>query len=251
MSVAVVNQSTVVSDADGQAMVIALNTLMPQFCKDWVLPTTTIVYVGKGKTSALPLKVYIRDTSDVEGALGYHDQTSNLPYGLVFAKTILRYGPVLWSANLSLPTVAQTLSHEVFELLVDINANLWASKLDGTMYAYEVSDPVQANAIVVRVQTGMTPAKAGIPIRPATPIYTNVTLSDWVLPRWFDEQETGGKFNYMNTVRRPFTLDRGGYAIISTAGAISYVFGSGISEEGRARILSKRRVAYRNARASS
>ena len=251
MSVAVLNQSTVVSDADGQTMVMALNTLMPQFCKDWVLPTTTIVYIGKGKTSSLLLKVYIRDTSDVAGALGYHDQTSNVPYGLVFAKTCLQYGPVLWSANTTLPTVAQTLAHEVFELLVDINANLWASRVDGTLYAYEVGDPVESNALVVRIQTGTTPAKAGIPIKPATAIYANVTLSDWVLPRWFDDQETTGQFNHMNTVHRPFTLDRNGYAIVNNGGDVSYIFGSGVTTEKKARILSKRRVAARNAPASS
>jgi|694.fasta_scaffold00564_25 hypothetical protein len=249
MSVAVLNQSTVVSDADGQAMVTALNTLMPQFCRDWVLPTTTIVYVGRGRTSTLPLKVYIRDMSYLEGALGYHDQTSNVPYGVVFAKTILQYGVVLHSTTR--PTVAQTLSHEVFELLVDINANLWASRADGSLYAYEVSDPVQSNAVVVRVQTGMTPARVGIPIRPPTPIFTTVTLSDWVLPRWFDDQETGGKFNHMNTIRKPFTLDRGGYAIVNNTGNVSLIFEQSVSAEKRARMLSKRHLVSRNARASS
>ena len=251
MSIAILNQSTVVSDIDGQTMVSALNTLLPQFCKDWLLASTTAVYVGKGKTSSLRLKIYIRDTSDVAGALGYHDQMSDVPYGLVFAKTCLQYGPILWSANLSLPTVAQTLSHEVFELLVDLNANLWASSLDGTMYAYEVGDPVESNAVVVRLQTGTTPAKAGIPIKPATAIYSNVTLSDWVLPRWFDPQATSGQFNHLNTVRAPLTLDSGGYAILSYGGNITQIFGVRVSAEKKARILSKRRIATRNARASS
>lgn len=230
-------------------MVTALNSLMPQFCKDWVLPLTTLTFIGKGKTTTIPLKVYIRDTSDIQGALGYHDQTSNVPYGVVFAKTGLQYGPLLYSTTQS--TVAQTLAHEVFEILVDLNANLWANAANGDMYAYEVGDPVESNAVQVRIQTGMTPARAGIPIKQATPIYTNVTLSDWVLPAWFDSQERAGPFNHMNTLRTPFTLDRGGYAIVSSRGNITYTFGSSVSDSAKTRIMSKRRLGARNARASS
>lgn len=244
MTIAVINQSTVISDADGRTMVAALNMVLPQFCKDWVLPQTSAVYIGKGVNSSLQLKVYIRDTSDVVGALGYHDERTDIPYGVIFAKTCLQYGPVLYS--LTNPTVAQTLAHEVFELLVDLYANLWANLSDGeTLYAYEVCDPVESNPVVVSVQTGSTPAKVGIPMKPSTPIYTSVVLSDWVLPRWFDPQARSGQFNHLNTIHAPFTLDKGGYAIVSTGGNIAQVFGERVTEEQKSRIRAKRRVEAR------
>src|SRR5205823_6670440 len=55
------------------------------------------------------------------------------PISKVFVKTIL--------ADKQLVSV--TASHELFEMVIDPIANLWAEAADGTEYAYEMSGPVE------------------------------------------------------------------------------------------------------------
>lgn len=213
--IAIVNSSSGMTDSDGIAIVAALNILLPIFCTDWSLPLVRATYVSKGAPITNPLRCIILDDADVESALGYHDQSNDVPYAKVFVKTILKYkGSMLYNTDHTLPTIAQTISHEVFELLVDLRANCWWNAADGyTFYAAEVSDPVQGN--IVKVQT-----KGG----------SLVGMCDWILPTWADPQAKIGPFNHLNTLKAPFTLDKGGYAITMTGGSYKNIFGSQISE---------------------
>jgi hypothetical protein len=256
--IAIINQSTVVSDVDGATMTSAMNLVLPQFCRDWKLQTYTALYVAKTKTTSIALRVYIRDTSDVQGALGYHElQSNDAPIGYCFAKTILldAGGVVLYSTNTLVTTVAQCLCHEIFEMLVDPLANLWADIGDGeTLYAYETGDPVESNIVKVVVTTTTSTTKpAGIyngrfesAKTTNTVTNTNVGLSDWILPAWFDPVNTRGPFNHNRTLRSPFTIDSYGYAIKSVGGNVSYVFGDNVSSAKKAFVANKHRVALRS-----
>lgn len=232
MSIAIVNASTVVPDAGGQAIVSALNKVLPQFCKDWFLAPVTAVYVPRGRTSSIRYKIFLMDSSDSEGALGYHS-LSGVPYGKAFASTVLQYGgALLYSSNPAVPTFAQTVCHEVFEMLIDPNVNTWWDTGDTqTMYAAEVSDPVQGNVVTVTLNgaRGFNPAtgKAAAPV-------TRVNLSDWILPAWTNPQATQGPFNHNNTLRAPFTLDGGGYAILLENGVMQYTFGAKVPDDKKA-----------------
>lgn len=246
VQVAIINQSSVVSDTDGYTITSALNILLPQFCKDWSLASTTCVYVGKGKTSTIPLKIILLDTADQEGALAYHDQINDVPYGRAFAKTVLDNGGVmLYSSNPNIPTVAQSVCHELFEMLIDPACNVWAMLEDGkTMYAYEVCDAVESNAVTVQVKTGTK--KTGRLLAATTiPIYTKVGLSDWVLPNWFDPQSKTRPFNHNNTLTAPLTLDTNGYTISLTDGAYNILWGKSVVSERKETIKAKLRVANR------
>ena len=242
--IAIINQSTVVTDANGQFIVSAMNMILPTFCSDWNIPSVTAVYVGLGKTTMIPLKVFLLDNADVDGALAYHDQTNDLPYGKAFAKTVLSYGgTLLYSTNPLVPTFAQSVCHEVFELLVDMYCNMWAMLPDyTTLYAYEVCDPVESNALTVNVLTTSV-TKIGIKTT-TTIVTTKVGLSDWVLPKWFDPQATRGPYNHNNTLTAPFTLSPYGYVIALEGGNVNYVFGSKVSDEKKSDLakddLSKR-----------
>lgn len=254
--IAIVNQSALVSDDDGFSMTQAMNLMLPQFCKDWKLPLFTAVYVGKKQATSILWKVYLRDTTDHEGALGYHEQVNNISVGYVFVNTIFSYGGVmLYSPNPGTFTVSQTLCHEIFELLSDSNANLWADNWDaGTFYAYESCDPVQSNLIKVTVSKKIT-----IPAKPlkltngkfqaskssTKTVNTVVGLSDWVLPSWFDPQEKKGPFNYLKTLKKPFQIDNGGYAIKLVDGNIDYEFSSTLTETRKTFILRKNRGGLR------
>jgi hypothetical protein len=254
--IAIINESNLVSDDEGDNMTRAMNLVLPQFCKDWKLPKITAVYIAKNKNTNILWKVYLRDTTDIDGALGYHEQVNNISIGYVFVNVILTYGGViLYSKDPSTLTVAQTLCHEIFELLTDSNANLWADDGQGlSLYAHESCDPVQSNVVKVVVSKKVTtPAK---PLKMVNgkfqssksqtkTINTNVALSDWVLPTWFDPQETKGPFNYLKTLKKPFQIDDGGYVIKLKDGNVDYEFSSTLTERARTFILRKRRVGLR------
>lgn len=244
--VAIINQSTIVSDTDGAIITSALNIITPNFCSDWGIALYTCVYVPKGKTTTIPLKIFLLDTSDQANALAYHDEINDVPYGRAFAKTVLSIGGViLYSPNPNIPTFAQTVCHELFELLIDPYCNSWAMLADGnTMYAYEVCDPVESNAVTVQVQTGITITKNFLK-KKLLAIYTKVGLSDWVLPKWFDTQATKGPFNHNNTLKSPFTLDKRGYVISMSGGTSNPIFGELVSSEKQSLIQSKHRVNCR------
>ena len=42
-----------------------------------------------------------------------------------------------------------TADHELFEMVIDPIANLWAEATDGTEYAYEMCDPVEEDTFLV------------------------------------------------------------------------------------------------------
>jgi len=204
--------------------------LLPVFCKDWSIPAVTAVYVAKGKVPpVLAYKIKLLDTTPVKGDLAYHDIISDIPYGNVYAKTVLSYnGVILYEPTLKRPTVAQTLCHEVFELLVDPRCTMWWMNINtGVLYAGEVADPVESNAVVVNVG----------PVK--------VTMSDWILPAWQDVQSKSGPYNHLNTLRTPFAVDKNGYVIYIKNGLANYVFGSNTTPEMKARYQRKGRIPAR------
>jgi len=192
-------------------MVTALNTLLVQFCKDWSLTAFSAVYVPKATTNipANTYIIYLMDNSDVNGALAYHDLLSDIPYGKVFAKTVIANGGVLlYEPTLKLPTVAQTLAHEVFELIIDPRCNVWwMNYYTGILVAAEVCDPVENNVVVVTLPNG-----------------TKVGMSDWILPSWQDAQNTKGPFNHLNTLTAPFQI-KNGYTIQIKNSRITAIYG--------------------------
>ena len=243
--IAIMNQSTLVSDVNGSLITNAMNKILPTFCGDWNIPIVTAVYVALGKTSTIPLKVFLLDNADVSGALAYHDEVNDIPYSKSFANTVLSYGgTLLYSTNPLVPTFAQAVCHEIFEMLIDLYCNSWSMLPDWTtLYAYEVCDPVESNALTVTLTTTTT-TKVGNKTTTST-VNTKVGLSDWVLPKWFDTEATRGPFNHNNTLTAPFQLSPYGYVIALESGNVSYIYGEKINEEKKAYIQKKGRVAKR------
>lgn len=210
-TIAVVNKSTLMNDTDGATIVAALNMMLPTFCNDWSIPPVVATYVKKNTATTVPLQCLVLDSTDVKGALGYHDESTGVPYAKVFVKTIIQYGGVtLYNSNPVIPTLAGIISHEVFEMIADLRANVWWNAADGyTLYAAEVCDPVESNVVVVQPK--------GLP---------KVGLSDWILPAWADPQAKVGPFNHNNTLKAPMKVDKGGYVITMTGGKYGQIFGS-------------------------
>ena len=137
------------------------------------------------------------DDADAAGALGYHDLTKDgQPVSNDFVKTTL--------ADHELVSV--TASHELFEMVIDPIANLWAEASDGTEYGYEMCDPVEEDTFLV----------------------DGIQMSNFVHPAWFEpfKHPAGTKFDHLGLLKKPFTMTKGGYMIIKKKGKVSEVYGS-------------------------
>lgn len=135
-TIAIVNISTVISDAQIAAATAALQVQLDRdFAPVWNM-TAHLVAIPSGQQPAADAWViYIMDTSDQAGALGYHDLTpAGNPVGKVFAKDDKKYG-LTWTV---------TLSHELLEMIADpwiCNVSFdQKTNTTGTLYAWEVCD---------------------------------------------------------------------------------------------------------------
>jgi hypothetical protein len=154
------------------------------------------------------------DDADTAGALGYHDLTQNgQPISKVFVKTTL----------LDHELVSVTACHELFEMVIDPIANLWAEAADGTEYAYEMCDAVEENTFPV----------------------DGIQMSNFLHPAWFEpfKHSPGTKFDHLGLLKQPFTLSKGGYAIIKKKGKVTNIFGSKAKER---RFAKENRLGHRS-----
>ena len=196
--VSLVNKSTVVSDTEliqmAQALQIQVNR---DFYPAWGV-AAQIYWTPTGDTPTPDHWILgIFDDSTQPGALGYHDiSPTAMPIGYVFAKTTINDG------NL----VSVTASHELLEMLADPDINLSgelddASGAPSKFYAYEVGDPVEADAdgYDIQIPSNFTGGAA------------TVHVSDFTLPSWFESFNTTGPWDFQKHLKAPFTLNPGGY----------------------------------------
>jgi hypothetical protein len=185
ITISVINESTVVSDADVQLFCDCQQMQVTRdFYPVWGI-YAKIKFVPKGQTPAKGTwQAVILDTSDQADALGYHDLTSDsLPLAKIFAKTTMDDGG-LWSV---------TASHEVLEMLADPWINLASFDDNSKFYAYEVCDAVEADELGY--------------------VIGKFHFSDFVFPAWFEPTTTaaGTQYSFKKNVSAPFQLAKGGY----------------------------------------
>ena len=113
--------------------------------------------------------------------------------------------------NNTIPTVAQAFAHEIFEMICNMNVNVWWQLSNGNLVPAEVCDPVQGITVPVKVGS------------------VTVGLSDYILPVWADPQATRGPYNYLNTLTKPFQIAKGGYVVLMKGSSISYVLGTSVT----------------------
>lgn len=183
------NLSTVLSDTD---VANATAALQIQLNRDWFPvwgSTASLQFYTRSQiipNSVWPL--YVLDTSDIKGALGYHYETaSGRPYGRIFAKDCIKFNSS-WSL---------TLSHELLEMIADPHINLTVfnqySNTGGRLYAFEVCDACENDRYGYKIN--------------------NILVSDFVWPSWFDAVQTakGTRYHQTNVMTRPFQILPGGY----------------------------------------
>lgn len=186
-NVAIINESTVVSDQQVYALTYALQIqTQKDFAPLWGIPSK-IYYLDKTKpVLAGHWMLVILDNADQANALGYHDLSSDFsPLGKVFAKTTIDAGEN-WTV---------TASHELLEMLVDPFINLTTftqtGNNSGRIIPYEVCDAVQESTFKIN----------------------GIEVSNFVLPSWFEDfrQPNSVKFDFLGILTSPYQLAKGGY----------------------------------------
>jgi hypothetical protein len=184
MYIAVINQSTVLKDSDITAALPAFQRAVNEDFE----PLWNIGANMEFKGNVIPTGaavIAVLDDSPQADALGLHDLTADgFPIGKVYAKTDLDAG-ASWTV---------TFTHELFELLADpeiVRSGQDAN--DGTFYAWEVGDAVEADNLGYTIGG------------------TRTLISDFILPSWFERGTTATRFDFMRHLTSPYSLAPGGY----------------------------------------
>lgn len=194
-TIACINQATVPLGVDFDKLVAALQKFTDRcFAPVWGTPAKL---VAATKIPADAWAIVFLDDADVADALGYHDLTPDgFPLSKVFVKTILQ----------SKEKVSVTACHELCEMLVDPATNLCCAGPGGVIYAYETADAVEEEEFLL----------------------DGIAMSNFVYPSWFEEFRKPGsaQFDYLNNVRKPFQIMKGGYMPVFKNGKWTTIHGS-------------------------
>lgn len=195
VTIACMNKAKTPLGVDFDKLTAALQACFDQyFLPVWGYPVK-LYNTTKAKPSDWQL-VYF-ENADAADALGYHDLTKKgQPAAKIFVKTTLDDHEL----------VSVTACHELFEMVIDPIANLWAEAADGTEYAYEMCDAVEEDTFEV----------------------DGIAMSNFLHPSWFEPfvHPAGTKYDHLGRLTKPFTMTKGGYVIIKKAGRVTQQFGS-------------------------
>ena len=206
MLIAILNQSTLVTDADAATMTQAIaSQIRYDAAPLWDrAPAAVVFYTDPSAVPAAAHGIALVDTiqDQPQGVLGFHteDQGGKL-WGVVAAKPELENGAQVTTGDWS---VSSVLSHEVLEMFIDPNCNLWANDSNGSAYSFEVCDPVEAPSYTVK----------------------GVSVSNFVTPSWFDPLAPAtAQFDKLGQLHAAFSILKGGYLVYETAGKEQQKFG--------------------------
>lgn len=211
MQIAIVNQSTLVTETDAAAMTAAIDAqVATDVAPVWDrAPASVTFYDSDSAVPANAYKIVITDTiaDQPAGVLGYHTEAAGgILSGIIAAKPELDNGGKVTTGDWS---VSSVLSHEVLEMFIDPNCNLWAFDGQKTIYSFEVCDPVEGPSYAVN----------------------GVSVSNFVTPAWFDAQAAGtSPFDKLGQIKQPFGILKTGYVVYSASGKEQQKFGDDMPE---------------------
>lgn len=198
-SIYIKNASTLVTDEQAATMTRAV-AYAARFhaAPAWGYAPRTILFQGvKASPPTAAAVITLYDDSDQAGDLGWHTEGPDASiYGRVFAAPVLANGGNALTADLS---VASVLSHEVIETLLDPACNRWAQRGDGTLIAVEGCDPVESDSYIITI--------------PAPGETVSGTVSNFVLPSWFDPDTNVKATDHLGLLTAPFSIRPTGYCI--------------------------------------
>ncbi len=199
----VVNHSTRLDGATARRYAAACDTqLRRDVCPAWHLAPVAVTSATADLPRGSWIVALVDDVAGIDGALGFHAENKvDLPVGFVLVETIYANSPDPVDGPLSVPAV---LSHELVELAVNPQVNTWFDSGKGFLYWGEACDPVQRLHYAVDA----------------------VSVSDFVVPAWFDFGNGVGPFDHLNRLDVPGEIAPGGYMGTLKAGRVEYLYGN-------------------------
>lgn len=181
--VIVTNESTVLTDAQVQAVIPALQKQVSEdFFQYWTADCTLQFLAKDQPLPAEAWQMVILDDADQAGALGYHELSSQgTPLGKVFARLDIQNN-LSWTV---------TVSHELLEMLGDPWIDLAVVSDNGIVYAMEVADAVEDDSLGYQID--------------------GVLVSDFVTPKWFNPSIECDRYSFRQNVTQAFEIAAGGY----------------------------------------
>jgi len=188
-TIAILNQSTILTDAQVQTAIAAAQIqIIRDLAPAWFV-RANLRFMPHG--TVVPPNAWVMqilDTSDQKGAAGYHSMSNaGQPSGSVFAKTDADHG-LSWTV---------TLTHELVEMIGDPYAasTVFAQTgaTTGMLFASELCDAVEDDALGYLIN--------------------GVRVTDFVLPAFFEAGRAPGraKFDFCGHLTAPFSIAPGGY----------------------------------------
>lgn len=196
-TVAIINKSTVLTDANVQAAVPAFQIQVSRdFAPIWATDAQ-LIFVGKGQQPPPDAwQLIVLDDSDQAGALGYHETKLGVPIGFVFARTDIQNN-LNWTV---------TASHELLELLADpyVFSTVFVPgsgrRSPPLLLALEVADAPESDQYGYKINVTVNGTSY------------DVMVSDFVTPAWFGAPlPSGGKYSFMGHCTQPYQILPGGY----------------------------------------
>jgi hypothetical protein len=205
MIIGVQNLSSLVSGEDAYSMTLLVDRqLREHVAPMWGLAPPTVTFLDKPAEFPCDAIIGILDDADQAGDLGWHSEGPDADvYGRVFASPVLQNGGNALTNELS---VCSVLSHECIETLGDAACNRWAQRADGSWVAVELADPVEGDSYEITIAAGAIKTITG-------------TVSDFVLPAWFDPDASTARTDWMILLNAPFQARDTGYVITMAAGS--------------------------------
>lgn len=185
---------------DLKRIMTACQLQLRDVAEDWGRVAPVLFAAVDADTMNCDATLTLLDAPDDTNTEGHHEEKNGKPEAVVFVKPILDAGGrVLDWAGQDLPTVSAVVSHELCEMFINPQGNLWVDGPQGT-YALEICDPVEGHYYMAVIGDGCVP----------------VALSNYVRPGWFDPQaSTDPTLSKVKNVHvKPFEITSGGYAII-------------------------------------
>jgi len=202
MLIALVNLSAQVKPTEAVQIAGAVNDqLQNEYRQVWGKNSTMVAVPDLMHIPQGARPMFLLDKADEMDALGYHSETAQgVPVARIFVTEILKGAPnasVLGQPGTAAFSVSSVVSHEALEMDGNPYANLWAQGPDGFDHAREMCDAVEGSGY-----------RKG-----------QVLVANFVTPRWFDGQAPQhARFDYLGHLKRPFSIERGGYEIVKPSG---------------------------------
>lgn len=183
--IAVINESTAISNADIQKM-------LPAFEQQWNRDLQSVWRVEQASFNLLPPQkapaagswwLVFLDNSDQASTLAYHDLTNDgYPISKVYVKALQAQGA----------SISVGASHELCEMAVDPWLNGAYQDASGAFWAAEICDPVESEKYAYKIG--------------------DVLVTDFVTPNWFAHRQSQAAVDFKGHAHGAFEVLSGGYA---------------------------------------